>query len=82
MLRIETKTKLAPAEVIKRAVSFFGPSGHGLKVTEQSEASIAFEGGGGLVSLAICIEEKKTSVELVSREWDYQVKEFIEKLPL
>ena len=32
MMKIVTKTKLSPKEVIKRAVDFFGPGGYGLEI--------------------------------------------------
>ena len=80
MLKMATKTKLSSEEAIKRAVKFFGPSGYGLEVKEQSPDCAYFEGGGGGVEVTACTEEKGTSVELISREWDYQVKEFIRKI--
>ena len=80
MLKIATTTKLSPEEAIKRAVEFFGPGGYGLEVKEQQPNCASFEGGGGGVDVTACVEEKRTSVELVSREWDYQVKEFIRKI--
>ena len=80
MLKIATKTKLSPEEAIKRAVEFFGPGGYGLKVKEQNPDCASFEGGGGGVEVTACAEEKGTSVELESREWDFQVKEFIKKI--
>lgn len=80
MLNLATKTKLSPEEVIKRAVAFFGPGGYGLEVKEQSASCAYFEGGGGGVEVTACAEEKGTSVELASREWDYQVNEFAGKI--
>jgi hypothetical protein len=80
MLTLATKTKLKPGDVVKKAVDFFGPKGYKLKVTGQSADSAAFEGGGGGVGVTASIEGKQTSVELTSREWDYQVKEFLGKL--
>ena len=80
MLRLSTDSKLSPEEVIKRAVKFFGPEGYGLEVREETADGAAFEGGGGGVGVSTSIEGKKTTVELTSREWDYQVKEFIEKI--
>jgi hypothetical protein len=80
MLKIETKSKLSPQEAIKRAVKFFGPEGYGLKITEQSDLFASFEGGGGGVQVAASPDGKGASVELASREWDYQVKEFIAKI--
>ncbi len=80
MLKIAKKTKSTPEDVIKKAVEFFGPSGYGLKVTEQAEACASFEGGGGGVSITACSEGKRTSVEIETREWEYQVKEFLRKI--
>lgn len=80
MLTIVTKTKLSPEDAIKRAVDFFGPSGYGLEVKNQTPDHAIFEGGGGGVEVTACAEEKRTSVELFSREWDYQVKEFIRNI--
>lgn len=80
MLKIVTKTKLSPEQAIKRAVEFFGPRGHGLAVKEQSDTCVYFEGGGGGVNVTACAEAKGSSVELESREWDFQVKEFIGKI--
>ena len=80
MLKIETKTKLNPEEAIKEAVAFFGPGGYGLEVKNEAPDCASFEGSGGGVSVFACAGEKETSVELESREWDNQVKEFIGKI--
>ncbi len=80
MLNMSVKSKLAPEQAIKRAVAFFGPGGYGLKVTKQSDTCATFVGGGGGVDVTVCAEGKGASVELVSREWDSQVKEFIGKI--
>jgi hypothetical protein len=77
MMRIAIITKLTPAEVIKKAINFFGPDGYKLKVANQTETSANFEGGGGSVGITACDDDGKTSVDFLSREWDYQVKEFI-----
>ncbi len=80
MLKIAIKTKLSPEEAIKRAVEFFGPVGQGMEVKNQSPTCASFVGGGGGVDVTACAEKKGSSVDLESREWDYQVKEFISKL--
>ena len=77
MLRMAAKTKLSPEEIVKRAVAFFGPGGYGLEVKEQASGYICLEGGGGVVEVTASAQAKGASVELVSREWDYQVKEFL-----
>jgi hypothetical protein len=76
MLTLNVKTKLKPEEVTKKAVAYFGPGGYGLKVVEQSDAGVYLEGGGGAVEVTTCANEKETSVDMVTREWEYQVKEF------
>lgn len=81
MLKIAAKTKLSPEEAIKRAVEFFGPNGYGLQVKEQSPDCAYFEGGGGGVDVTACAEKKGSTVDLESREWDYQVRKFIGELP-
>lgn len=80
MIRIETKTKLSPEEAIKRAVEFFGPMGHGLEVKDQGPECAYLEGGGGSITVIACAEKGVTRVELLSREWDYQAKEFISRI--
>jgi len=80
MLRMATKTRLSPEDAIKHAVEFFGPDGYGLRIREQSPEFACFEGAGGEVEVFACAEEKGSSLELVSREWDYQVEEFVRKL--
>jgi hypothetical protein len=77
MIRMTAKSKLKPDEIIKRAVNFFGPGGYGLGVKEQTSGYVCLEGGGGVVEVIASAEGKGASVELVSREWDYQVKEFL-----
>ena len=76
MARYGVYTKLAPEEVIRRAVSIFGKDGLGLTVTEQGSCCATFEGGGGHVSVTVNVGDK-TEVELVTREWDYDVKRFM-----
>ena len=80
MLRLAAKTKLSPEETVKRAVKFFGPAGYGLEVKEQPPTCAYFEEGGGGIDVITCAEEKGASVELVSREWDYQVRKFMDKI--
>ena len=80
MLKLNVKTKRKPEEVVKEALGFFGPDGYGLKITEQSDSCASFEGGGGAVTVFACNEDKGTSVDLETREWDYQVKEFATKI--
>lgn len=80
MLNIEATSKLSPEEAIKRAVKFFGPPGYGLKVKEEAPCCVEFEGGGGGVAVTASAQGKGSKVDIESREWDYQVKEFVKKI--
>ena len=80
MLKLSTTTKLSPEEVIKRAVKHFGPEGYGLEVKEQAKCCAYFEGGGGGVEATAVAEGKGATVDLISREWDYQVEEFVRNI--
>ena len=80
MLRLAKKTKLKPEETIRKAIDFFGPKGYGLKLHEDSPCCAKFEGGGGTVEVSSSAEEKGTSVEILSQEWDFQAREFMGKL--
>ena len=76
------KTKLSPDEVIRRANNFFGEDGLGLEAFERSFCCAYFEGGGGYVLVSVESEgdKNKTDVELETREWDYDVQEFMRKI--
>ena len=80
MIRIATKTKLTPGEVIANAIIFFGPEGYKLKITNQTATTANFEGSGGFVEISACEDNNKTTVDFTANEWDYQVKEFIHKI--
>jgi hypothetical protein len=80
MLRIATKTKMTPENVIDEAEKFFGPEGYKLKISSKTETTASFEGGGGSVEISACEDDGKTTVDFLSREWDYQVKEFIKSI--
>jgi hypothetical protein len=80
MLNISVKTKLMPGEAIKKVADYFGPHGYKLKIIEQTDVAAYFEGGGGSVAVSASQGESKTTLDFVSIEWDYQVKEFIKAL--
>jgi len=80
MLNLECKSKLSQEDVAKELKTFFGEGGLGLRLSEESEQCLFFEGGGGHVSATLCPEEGKTKIDLVTQEWDYQVKEFASKI--
>jgi hypothetical protein len=80
MARYSVETKLEPEEAIRKAVAYFGEGGLGLEAIEENPCCIRFEGGGGHVSATAYKEGKKTTLELETREWDNQVKQFMKEL--
>jgi hypothetical protein len=77
MLSITKNTFLKPEEVIKRAVNFFGPRGLGLIIKEEDTCSVYLEGGGGGVRVDAAAAAKGTKVDVETREWESQVKDFM-----
>jgi hypothetical protein len=80
MMRYEVKTQLTPEAALQRAIGYFGPQGIGLEITDQNQACLIFQGGGGHVAVTACPgkePKEKTRVELETREWDYAVRKFM-----
>jgi hypothetical protein len=77
MVHMEQTLNLTPEEVLERIKKFFGKGGQGLELTEENASCLTFTGGGGYVTATVCQERGQTKVELVSQEWEYQVKEFL-----
>jgi hypothetical protein len=49
-------------------------------VKDQGEGCATFEGGGGHVFVQVCEGGKGSEVDLETREWNYQVKQFMGKI--
>jgi hypothetical protein len=75
-MRYGTETNLEPSEVLDMAEEYFGEGGLGLDITSRDDCCISLVGGGGHVTVTVT-EGEKTAVDLETREWDYQVKEFM-----
>ena len=80
MIKIAKQTRLTPEQVIDRASKFFGKNGEGLEEKERNPCCISFEGGGGYVSISINEEEKNRIVDVETREFEYQAKQFLVKI--
>jgi len=80
MLRMSKETRLSAEEIISVASDFFGKEGIGLEEKSRNSCCISFEGGGGHVSVTIGEGDSKQSVDVETREWEYQAKEFLGKL--
>lgn len=80
MGRYSVETKLSPAEVLKKAESFFGEEGVGLELVETSECCLLFERNVGHVRVSATEREGKTQVELTAREWTRDVERFMREI--
>lgn len=79
-MRYEVTTGLSQQEAMARVKEYFGPHGVGLEVIDEQETCVTFQGGGGHVSVVARPAEHKTNLELETREWDYAVRKFMEKV--
>jgi len=80
VLKLSKESKLTPKKVIERAAAFFGPNGYGLILKEEDNCNAYFEGGGGSVRVSAATSKKGSSVDIESVEWDFQAKQFLDKL--
>lgn len=80
MLRIGKKTDYKPQEVLRKAVDFFRKQG-GLTLEAQSPMMVYLVGGGGHVQVMVEPGAKEqTEVDIQTREWAYDVKQFLKEL--
>jgi hypothetical protein len=79
MIRMGKESKLAPSEVIEKAVEFFGPSGVGMRILEQGDCFVRFDGAGGYVfAQAAAFDDRDGSdVTIEGREWEHQIRQFM-----
>jgi hypothetical protein len=80
MLKVGKASKHSPQEVMQKAIEFFGPSGLQLEIKEHSDRHLRFEGGGGFVEIQLNFAGQTLEAELLTQQWEYQVKEFLAKL--
>ncbi len=80
MIRIARQTRLKPAEIINRASDYFGAGGEALEEKERNPCCISFEGAGGYVTVSVVAEDSRCTVDVESREFEYQARQFLKKL--
>ncbi|MHA2150044.1 MAG: hypothetical protein ACXAAN_15465 [Candidatus Thorarchaeota archaeon] len=74
------KTKMSVDEVLERAKRFFDGN-FGLTLSNhESQCCLEFAGKLGFVTLAIEESDETTEVIVRTREWEYQVKDFLRNL--
>ena len=80
MLNISKETTHSNEEIKQKTKAIFGDKGLKLELTDEGPDCLTFTGGGGYVTATICPEESKNRVDVVTQEWEYQVKEFLADL--
>ena len=73
------ETKLSPEKAVEKAATYFGKDGVGLEIMEQGSCCARFEGGGGHVLVTVS-GGARTRVDLETREWDYDVRQFMRRI--
>jgi hypothetical protein len=80
MINYSVKTGLDPEQAIDRAIEYFGPDGLGLEMEAEGSCCVTFEGSGGFVSITADVEDGETKLDITAREWEYDVRKFINQL--
>ena len=77
MLRISKLSRLNTDEILAKASGYFGKGGEGLDETERGGCCISFSGVGGYVTVTVCEQNRQREVNVETREFEYQAKQFL-----
>ena len=77
MLRISKQSRLNTDEILAKASGYFGKGGEGLDETERGGCCISFTGVGGYVTVTVSEQANKREVDVETREFEYQAKQFL-----
>jgi len=77
MLRISKQSRLNTEEILAKASGYFGEGGEGLDETERGACCISFSGAGGYVTVTVSELTNQREVEVETREFEYQAKQFL-----
>jgi hypothetical protein len=80
MIRISKKSGLNTDEIIAKASRYFGKGGEGLDETESGPCCISFSGAGGFVTVTVYEKANEREVDVETREFEYQAKQFLRSL--
>jgi hypothetical protein len=79
MLRMTMHTHLGADEVKQRAHRFFGSGGLGLEAEEANDG-VTFGDSGSFVTLVVSAEDGRTMLDVSTREFDDDVRQFLSEL--
>jgi len=77
MLRLAKQSRMKTDEIIAKAHRFFGKGGEGLDETERNPCCISFSGAGGYITVTVSEKADQREVEVETREFEYQAKQFL-----
>jgi hypothetical protein len=79
MIHVSKESKQSAAQVLEKAVDYFGPDGLGLEIAHRDLTNVQLQGGGGHVVVRVQPQRDtgKTEVEIESREWEYEAEQFL-----
>ena len=80
MIRMSKTLRLKPEVILEKASRYFGKGGEGLDETERGPCCISFSGAGGYVTVTVSERDNQREVEVETREFEYQVKRFLESV--
>ena len=80
MGRYGKKTRLSCEKVIEKAKNFFGSGDVGLAIKECEKNCARSEDESGHVFITCCTDNEEAEIDLETREWDYQVKQFMREI--
>jgi len=80
MLNMEKQTKLSAAKAAEALRKFFGPGGEGLEIVGDDGCCLSFQSNLGYVTATVTEKEGQTTVQLVTREFEYQVKKYLARM--
>ncbi len=80
MIVLSFETQKSQKEILDKAVKYFAEE-VGLEVTERSDCCVHFQDKNQLGHIKVTLSQKgaKFEVDVESREYDYQAKQFVSK---
>jgi hypothetical protein len=77
--RYGVETRMKVGDVLKTTVSFFGPAGLGMHVTQRGLTGVRLEEGASYVQVQ-ARPGSPTEVEIILHEWEHIAPEFMRKI--
>ena len=80
MINMEKRVKRSCENVMKSADDYFIKNGLVSEENDTENFCATYSGGGGYVGIRCCPEGKHNRIHIEGREWEHQIKRFLENL--